>query len=74
MSILTISLVTAVFLTSVQCSPRHGPGLAGQWAVGLREDGSSQREMEQKAQTIAQEHGLVYEGPVRIYQLQCSVR
>ena len=59
------ALVTAVLLTRVQCSPhRGGPRLADQWAVGLREEGASLRELEQRAQSIASQHGLVYKGPV----------
>jgi hypothetical protein len=58
-------LAVAALLLSVQCCcGAHVPGMSGQWAVGLRGDGSTAEELEQRAQSIARQHGLLFKGKV----------
>ena len=61
------SVVVAVAAALANCAVcgRHGPRMAGQWAVGLRGEDSSQQ-LEQRARSIAKEHGLVFKGPVSL--------
>lgn len=39
--------------------------MSGQWAVGLRGDGSRD-ELEQRALNIAKQHGLLFRGEVKL--------
>lgn len=41
------------------------PSMSGQWAVGLRGDGSRD-ELEQRALNIAKQHGLLFRGEVKL--------
>ena len=63
----SLLVLLTVVVAGGRCSLPHAPSLAGQWAVGLRDDEGavSQGELEQRAQYIAQQHGLDYRGPVR---------
>lgn len=59
--------ITLLFL--VQCSNcgSDGPGMAGQWAVELvRDEGISDKQLEVRAKSIAEQNGLHYKGPVNI--------
>lgn len=58
-------LAVAALLMSVQCCcDAHAPRMSGQWAVGLKGDGKTPEELEQQAQSIARQHGLVFKGKV----------
>lgn len=48
----------------VHCCRGLVPSMSGQWAVGIRGEGSSQ-ELEQRAQNVAKEHGLLFKGQVK---------
>lgn len=41
------------------------PSMSGQWAVGLRGEGSRD-ELKQRALSIAKQHGLLFKGEVRL--------
>ena len=56
----------------VQCE-RGDRELVGQWAVGLRGDGSTPQELEERAQNIAKQHGLIFKGPVSTYYTRLGV-
>ena len=64
---MTLALATILLVSLQSALATHGgPGMAAQWAVGLRSEGVTQNELEQRAQNIARQHGLLFKGPVKL--------
>lgn len=72
---LVVVAVAAALAANCAVCEHRGRGMAGQWAVGLRgDDSTSPQQLEQRAQSIAKEHGLVYKGPVSYCPAQAAAR